>query len=324
MKRIKNQRLFLIICVVILSMSNVVLAVRLLQDNSITKTEILAQKQEESDNMNKQIKTKSKVKPKYKLGIALSGGGIKGISHAGALKALEEYGIKPDLMSGVSAGSIVAALYADGYSPEEIAAFFDNMTFTKMANIQLLEGGFFSMKSFEKFLSGKLHAKQFEELPVPLRIVATDLDQGRSVTFSSGNLTESVIASSSMPVLFAPKVIGGINYVDGGVFKNFPVSTIRDECQYVIGINCSPIVADNYNVNIVNVATRSYHFMFRANSLHDRELCDLLVEPKEVGNYDTFDVDKSREIFEIGYKTTVEMLESEAGKAFLAQLKASK
>jgi NTE family protein len=272
--------------------------------------------------MNNISKNKPRAEPGYKLGIALSGGGVKGVSHAGALKALEEYGIKPDVISGVSSGAIVAALYADGHSPEEITSFFDKMTFTKMTSIQLGDGGFFSMKSFEKFLSGKLRAKIFAELPFALRIVATNLDQGRSVAFSSGNLVEPVIASSSMPVLFAPKIIEGANYVDGGVLKNFPVSTIRDECRYVVGINCSPMVADDYSVNIINVATRSYHFMFRANTLHDRELCDLLIEPKEVANYDTFDADKSREIFEIGYKTTVEMLESEEGKAFLDRLKA--
>jgi len=244
----------------------------------------------------------------YKIGIALSGGGIKGLCHAGVLKALEEQGIRPDIISGVSAGAVVGALYADGYSPDEIALLFEDISFRKMTKIQIPDGGFFRIDAFQRFLSKKLRAKTFEDLKIPLRIVATDLDKGRSVTFTSGKLIEPVIASCSVPVLFIPKVIDGVHYVDGGVLKNFPVSTIRDECDKVIGINASPMVADDYKPSIMNVAARSYHFMFKANILHDKELCDLLIEPVDMGNYETFDVDKGREIFELGYRSTKQLL----------------
>jgi NTE family protein len=244
----------------------------------------------------------------YKIGIALSGGGIKGLCHAGVLKALEEHDIKPDIISGVSSGSVVGALYADGYSPDEIAHLFEDISFRQMTKIQISDGGFFRIDAFQKFISKKLHAKTFEELKIPLRIVATDLDKGRSVTFSSGNLIDPIIASCSIPVLFSPKVIDGTHYVDGGVLKNFPVTTIRDECEKVIGINASPLVAEEYKPSILNVASRSYHFMFKANILYDKEICDLLIEPVDMGNYETFDVDKGREIFELGYQSTRNLL----------------
>jgi NTE family protein len=244
----------------------------------------------------------------YKIGIALSGGGIKGLCHAGVLKALEEHDIKPDIISGVSSGSVVGAFYADGYSPDEIAHLFEDISFRQMTKIQISNGGFFRIDAFQKFISKKLHAKTFEELKIPLRIVATDLDKGRSVTFSSGNLIDPIIASCSIPVLFSPKVIDGTHYVDGGVLKNFPVTTIRDECEKVIGINASPLVAEEYKPSILNVASRSYHFMFKANILYDKEICDLLIEPVDMGNYETFDVDKGREIFELGYQSTRNLL----------------
>jgi NTE family protein len=244
----------------------------------------------------------------YKTGIALSGGGIKGLCHAGVLKALEEHGIKPDIISGVSAGAVVGVLYADGYSPDEIARLFEDISFRRMTKIQIPDGGFFRIDAFQKFLAKNLRAKTFEDLKIPLRIVATDLDKGRSVTFSSGKLLEPVIASCSVPVLFSPKIIDNTRYVDGGVFKNFPVTTIRQECEKIIGINASPMVADEYKPTILNVAARSYHFMFKANILHDKELCDLLIEPIDMGNYETFDVDKGREIFELGYRTTKQLL----------------
>ncbi len=245
----------------------------------------------------------------YNLGIALSGGGIRGMCHAGVMKALEEYGIKPDIIAGVSAGAIVGALYADGYSPDEIAGFFEHVEFRKMTKVKIPNGGFFGIESFEKFMAGKLRAKTFEELKIPLRIVATNLDKGQSVVFTSGNLLEAIIASSTFPVLFTPKVINGENYIDGGVFKNFPVSIIRDDCEKIIGINASPLVADKYKMSVLNVAIRSYNFMFKANILHDKELCDFLIEPVDMANYETFETEKSREIYELGYQTAKDMIE---------------
>jgi len=244
----------------------------------------------------------------YKIGIALSGGGIKGLCHAGVLKALEEQGIRPDILSGVSSGAVVGALYADGYSPDEIAKLFEDISFRRMTKLQIPDGGFFKIDTFQRFMSKNLRAKTFEDLKIPLRVVATNLDKGCSVVFSSGKLLEPVIASCSVPVLFSPKIIDGVRYVDGGVFKNFPVSTIRNQCEKVIGINASPMVADDYKPTIMNVAARSYHFMFKANIIHDKELCDLLIEPIDMGNYETFGVDKGREIFELGYRTTKQLL----------------
>lgn len=247
----------------------------------------------------------------YKIGIALSGGGIRGLCHAGVLKALEEHGIKPDILSGVSAGAVVGALYADGYSPDEIASLFTDISFRHMTKIQLPDGGFFNMDVFEKFLAKTMRAKTFEELSIPLRVVTTDLDKGRSVTFTSGKLIEPIIASCSIPVLFSPKIIDGVHYVDGGVLKNFPVSTIRGQCDKVIGVNASPIVADEYKPTMLNVATRSYHFMSRSNILPDKELCDVLIEPLDMGNYEIFDADKGHEIFELGYRSANQLLENE-------------
>lgn len=245
---------------------------------------------------------------KYKVGLALSGGGIKGMCHAGVLKALEEFGIIPEILSGVSAGSVVAALYADGYTPDEIAVLFEDIRFRQMSKLQIPNGGFFKIDAFHSFLQKTLRAKTFEDLKIPLRIVATNLDKGKSVIFDKGDLISPIVASCSIPVLFSPKVINGVNYVDGGVLKNFPVSIIREDCVQVIGVNASPLVAEEYKQNILAVATRTYHFMFKANILADKELCDLLIEPVDMGNYETFDVAKGREIFNLGYKTACKIL----------------
>lgn len=247
---------------------------------------------------------------KYKVGFALSGGGIKGLCHAGVLKALEEFDIYPDIISGVSAGSVVGALYADGYTPDEISVMFQDISFRKMTNFHMPEGGFFRIDAFADFLSKTLRAKTFEELKIPLRIVATNLDKGISKVFDSGELLKPILASCSVPLLFIPQNIDNVNYVDGGVLKNFPVSTIRYDCEKVIGINASPLVADEYKLTLLNVASRTFNFMFKANILADKEMCDLLIEPVDMGNYDTFDTDKAREIYELGYSSTKQLLKS--------------
>lgn len=247
---------------------------------------------------------------KYKIGLALSGGGIKGLSHAGALKALEEAGIKPDIISGVSSGAIVGALYSDGHSPEYISEIFQNVAFRKMTKIRVPNGGFFTNKPFENHIASNLKSKTFEELSIPLRLVATNLDKGESTVFSEGNLIDAVMASATVPVLFSPREVNGEHFVDGGVLKNFPVSTIRDECDILIGINASPLVANEYRKTIINIALRSYHFMFKANSFADKELCDYLIEPLDIGNIDTFDTEKGSDIFDLGYEAAKEAIKN--------------
>ncbi len=246
----------------------------------------------------------------YKIGLALSGGGIRGISHAGTLLAMEEMDIKPDIISGVSAGSIVGALYADGYDPIQIMKMFEDISFKNMTKLDVPEGGFFNITAFGKFLAKKLRAKTFEDLSIPLRIVATNFDEGTPETFTSGTLIKPIIASSSIPVLFVPQKINNTHYVDGGLVKNFPVSTIRNECEKVIGVNVGPLVAKKYKGNIMDVAFRTYHFMFRANTLNDRKLCDILIEPDNIYDFDLFETDKIHEIFELGYESAKRALKT--------------
>lgn len=248
---------------------------------------------------------------KYKIGLALSGGGIRGISHAGALQAMEELNIQPEIISGTSAGAIVGALYADGYSPIEIAEMFKNIEFRHMTRLDVPEGGFFSVAPFGRFMRKKLRAATFEELKIPLRVVATNFDDGIPVTFDSGNLLKPIIASASIPVLFVPQKIDNKLYVDGGILKNFPVSTIRKDCETVIGVNAGPLVVSKYKAkNIMDVAYRTYHLMYRSNILADKQLCDIVIEPQNIYDFDFFETNKIPEIFESGYKSALQALKA--------------
>lgn len=109
----------------------------------------------------------------------------------------------------------------------------------------------FDLCEFIDFLRTNVKAKNLEELQIPLIITATDLDHGRMVHFHRGSIAERVAASCCMPVMFAPVNIDGTNYVDGGLMMNLPVSTLRRVCDKVVAVNVSPIMAQDYKMNIV-------------------------------------------------------------------------
>lgn len=245
----------------------------------------------------------------YKLGLALSGGGAKGFAHIGVFKLLEECGLMPDVIVGTSVGSLMGALFADGYTADEIKELFSGREFSEFAQLQLPKSGLFDSKRFRHFLRRHLRAKTFEELKTPLIVMATDLDNGESHEFRSGPIVEAVTASCSIPIIFSPVVINGVHYVDGGLFHNFPVSIIRDSCERVIGVNVSPLVSQKYKQTIFHIAERSYHYMFRANTMEDREMCDVLIEAEEFGMYKTFDLENVDQISKIGYSAAVRAFE---------------
>ena len=224
---------------------------------------------------------------KYQIGYALSGGFIKGFAHLGVMQALLEHDIKPEIISGVSAGALAGVFYADGNEPHK---------------------GLFDLCEFIDFLRTNLKAKNLEELQLPLIITATDLDHGRMVHFHRGSIAERVAASCCMPVMFSPVNIDGTNYVDGGLMMNLPVSTLRRVCNKVVAVNVSPIMAQDYKMNIVSIAMRSFHFMFRANTFPEREKCDLLIEPYNLYGYSNTELEKAEEIFGQGYNTANEVL----------------
>lgn len=249
---------------------------------------------------------KQKIQKPYKIGLALSGGGAKGFAHLGVFRLLEECGIKPDIISGTSAGAIAGALFSDGYTSEEIEDLFKGREFSKFASLQLPRSGIFDNKRLRSFLKKYLRTKNIEDMPIPLVVVATDIDQGKSYEFRSGSLVEALVASSSIPILFSPVEIDGSHYVDGGLFRNFPVTTIREECEKIIGVNVTPLVRQKYKQTIWHIAERSYHYMFRANTLEDRDLCDLLIETDTIGQYNMFDLDNVSQIVQLGYNAALE------------------
>lgn len=245
----------------------------------------------------------------YRLGVALSGGGAKGFAHLGVLQALNEKGLYPEIISGTSAGAFAGVLYADGYTPREISTFFQNKVFGEFAEFTIPHGGFFKSDRFHSFLKKYLKAKTFEDLKIPLYTVATDIEYGESKVFTTGPLIPAVIASCSVPIIFRPVEINEHYYVDGGLFKNFPVSVIRKECVKIIGVNVSPLTRAEFKSSIKYIAERSFHYMSVSNTLLDRNLCDYLIESASLSKYSMFDLDHVEEIYQAGYELAINYLE---------------
>ena len=196
---------------------------------------------------------------KYNIGYALSGGFIKGFAHLGIMQALHEHGIRPEILSGVSAGALAAVFYADGKEPYHIVELFEHHSFKELTTFSINKQGLLKLDSFIDFLNSNLESKTIEELKIPTIITATDLDHGRIVSFKKGKIAERLAASCCMPILFAPIRINNTYYVDGGILMNLPVSPIRKECEKVIALNVDPLVADEYSKNVVSIALRAYH-----------------------------------------------------------------
>ncbi len=246
---------------------------------------------------------------KYNFGLGLSGGGAKGVAHAGVIKALVEYGLEPNVISGVSAGAIVGALYADGKSPEDILAFFKETRILRYINITRPKLGLVSTQRYEKLLKENISASVFENLNIPLYVNATELAEGKNVYFSSGKLIDKVVASATVPIFFQPRVIDKKLYVDGGIFNNMPCSVIRDKCKLLAGCHLSPIQQDGKIDGVLDVAERVYELSIQSSTVLEKRLCDIVFEPINPKDFGLFDNSHADKLYNSGYDHAMKILE---------------
>lgn len=245
------------------------------------------------------------------VGLALSGGGAKGFAHIGVLKAFERFNIVPDVLAGVSAGSIAAAMYGSGLSTDDIIRCFAEASgFSDFTEWTVPKQGFFRLNRFAKLLESWLPVKYLEEMKIPTVICATDFDHAKSVGWAKGEIVPRVIASCSIPIVFHPVKINGTNYVDGGVLRNLPAWAIREVSDTLYGSNCSPMqTAHIHNGSIIDVATRTFHLMSKANTPQDIRLCDHVINITKVLGVSTFDLKALKHGVASGYEAACHVLE---------------
>ncbi len=246
----------------------------------------------------------------HTFGITLSGGGVKGLAHAGVLQALDEHDLKPTCISATSAGAMVGALYASGIKPHDMLAIISDIKLFSFRSFNLRSPGFFDISPLEKALKKNILAETFDELPIEFHVIATNLETARSTTFSNGKLLPAILASSAFPMVFNPIEINGNLYADGGITNNFPVNVIRENCKYLLGVYVNPLyeVERKKLASSMKIADRVYRIAINYSSSLKFNICDKMINPRGLSQFGTFDMNKADKIFEIGYNTATDAI----------------
>lgn len=247
----------------------------------------------------------------------LSGGGNRGFAHLGVLKAFAEKDIFPEAIAATSAGSIIGALICDGYMPEEILELAIHNKLYSMFDWAFPLKSLMSLRPLQEFMTRYLRHKNFEDLPIPLFVTATNMNTGHQAVFDKGEIIPAVIAACSIPLVFPAKIIDGIAYADGGICSNLPVEPLlQHQYEDIIGVYVNPLPDYNEKAHFSELFDRLMHLMIRENVVRNINHCSIFIEPPLLAHYGIFDEKKKRLIFEEGYKYAVEKLnalEEESG-----------
>jgi len=238
----------------------------------------------------------------YNLGIALSGGGARGIAHLGVLAALHKHGIEPEVVSGTSMGAIVGCFYAAGMKPSTILEEIKREKLSKFLSWSLPGDGFFDLEHIEELMARHIGTNDFKALQKPLYVSVSNLQSGKNEIISEGALFDYVIASACIPIIFKPRIINNYSYVDGGMLNNLPVLAIKNICKHVIGVHVNhsgPLEKIN---GMKEIAERCLRLVVETNIRENVEACDIFIQPEKVKNFNTFDFRKADELYKVGFE----------------------
>ncbi|WP_192820777.1 patatin-like phospholipase family protein [Rufibacter sp. LB8] len=243
-----------------------------------------------------------------RIGLCLSGGAARGIAHLGVMKALQELGVKVDVISGVSSGAIAGAFVAAGYTPDQVLEIATDVSVTRFLK-PAFNRGVLQNQALRSIFTEYLQEKTFADVSGKLIISALDLVEASTVYFTEGLLADALMASSAVPVLFKPVAQGSRMLVDGGLINNLPVECLQGECDQIIGVHVNPIHHQAEIGSIRNVTERVFHLALNANVRERMALCHLYLEPPLLKHYHIYALPKAKEIFEIGYEHTLSLSE---------------
>jgi len=219
-----------------------------------------------------------------RIGLALGGGAARGFAHIGVLQVLEEQGIKPDLVVGTSAGSVVATLYAAGRTPVEMgrmAMTLDESTITDWVfpGRSVLKG-----EALARFVRSQVGGKPIEAMRLPLGVVAADLQTGQPILFRRGDAGVAVRASSAVPAVFEPVRIGEREYIDGGAVSPVPVRFARQMgAEVVIAVDISAVPEGQSTRRATDILLQTFSIMGKALGQFETRDADVVIRPKLEG-----------------------------------------
>jgi NTE family protein len=258
-----------------------------------------------------------------RIGLALGGGAARGFAHIGAIKALEAQGIKPDYVTGTSAGAVVAALYASGKSGFELNKLALTMDEAAIADWALpfgnKFGGWLKGEALQNYVNRLVGNKSIEAMKLPLGIVATDLKTGQGVLFRRGNTGQAVRASSSVPGVFQPVSILGHDYVDGGLVEPVPVDSVRSMgADFVIAVNISADPSSQNNSGQSGMVLQTTAIMGQTINKLALARADVVIRP-DLPDMGGSDFNSRNRAILAGEKATADMLDALRTKLALAR-----
>lgn len=268
-----------------------------------------------------------------KVGVVLSGGGAKGLAHIGALKEIEKAGIRVDYIGGTSMGAIIGALYASGYSAQQLDSIFSSLDFDTLIRDEVPRSAktFFEKDDSEKyaltfpfdgfklrFPSGiskgqniynllsrlLMHVKDiddFNELPIPFVCIATDVERGKPRVFRKGYLPRMISASGALPTLFSPVTINDTIYVDGGVVNNYPIDEVKAMgADMIIGVDVQDTLRSRDKLqSALDVLVQINNYRTIESMGTKREQTDVYISPK-IDEFTVVSFDEGRQIISSG------------------------
>lgn len=235
-----------------------------------------------------------------KLGLALGGGGPRGIAHIGFLKAMEDNGIKPDFMTGTSVGALVAALYSFDVPLLEQKEYAQSMTWSTITKIKLSRYALVTNENIRLIITHFLGSKKIEDAKIPLAIIACDIASGDKIVLRSGDVADAIMASSAIPGIFAPVKINDRLLVDGGVIENVPISPLPDMGAEVIV--ASDLMAKRIKkqpTGVIDIINNSFNIMISHSQQYHSAKTDIVVKP-ELAELSKVDKETLEKIYEEG------------------------
>jgi NTE family protein len=256
------------------------------------------------------IETMNKQPQEMKIGLVLSGGGMRGVAHIGAIKALEEKGIFPTHIAGSSAGAVVGGLYAYGYKWDDILTFFKGIQVLDLKKYAINKPGFLDAEKYYANFKAYLKNDDFRFLNKKLYVTAANIITGKLKTFNKGELIKPLLASAAFPGLFTPVKVNGSYYVDGGSLNNFPVELLRKKCDLIIGVyvNGFDIIPFKDLKHMYQILERAFKLKMVEVDKEKFKSCDLVICPEGLNKYGIFDKKYLDDIFKIGYNSTNSVL----------------
>ncbi len=247
-----------------------------------------------------------------RIALALSGGAARGIAHVGVLRAFLEYGISVDCIAGTSAGSLVGGAFASGMPFEDIETLARELRWRDVGKMTMSRLGVQSNERMENYLRNRLPVSRFEDLKIPLAVVATDLETGEPVIMrDTGDVAFAIRASCAIPGWYIPVIDeSGRQLVDGGLVANVPTRVARSmDCDIVIAVDVNAEGAKflGPSTSIIGVLLQSMLFVQRVATLHELSLADVVIRPK-VGHIRWDEMARAEELLTAGYDAAVEVI----------------